>query len=218
MSSVLRVIIHLDSGGHIEAVLKLYDHRFGVDLRRARKHIPYTVSKQSSFESFVRRNAIGPFLTQRAQYNARRAMPRPAWDLLDGSAEGDAKYEAAIWEECDDMFNCETKAYEHPKDFQGIGIPRLLASVRLAGASSIIPSDLINEPPAKYLDVKGILLQFIPVINLIDLESSSINVKEWEPWAFKGMLCTTKRNKSSSNAVFSCWCSFCGKSPQVILI
>jgi hypothetical protein len=137
------------------------------------------MAKEALFESFVRRNAIGPFLTQLAQDQEGRILPIRPHHHLDGSIEGNAKYEAALWKECYDMFNCEIKAYELLKDLQGAGIPRLLASVRLVGTSSSVSSDLINEPAAKYWDVEGILLQYIPGSNLIDLDSSPIDFKEW---------------------------------------
>lgn len=181
MSSVMCVAITLDSGRDIHAVLKLYDRRFGVDLRDYRMvHLPLTTEKEALFKSFVRRNAIGPFLTQLAQDQERELIPIPPHHHLDDdNFEGSEKYEAALWKDCDDMFNCETKAYELLKDLQGAGVPRLLATVRLADTSSIIPSDLIDGPDAKYWDVNGILLQYIPGINLINLDSSSIDVKEW---------------------------------------
>ncbi|KAK4060357.1 hypothetical protein Trihar35433_10221 [Trichoderma harzianum] len=181
MSPVMCVTITLDSGQVIHAVLKLYDRRFGVDLRDYRMvHLPLTTAKQALFESFVRRNAIGPFLTQLAQDQERELLPiQPHHHLDDDNFEGSEKYEAALWKDCDDMFHCETKAYELLKDLQGAGIPRLLAAVRLVDTSSSIPSDLIDGSDAKYWEVNGILLQFIPGINLINLDSSSIDVKEW---------------------------------------
>ncbi|KAL5083662.1 hypothetical protein Trisim1_001038 [Trichoderma cf. simile WF8] len=181
MSSVMCVTITLDSGEVIHAVLKLYDRRFGVDLRDYRMvHLPLTTEKEALFESFVRRNAIGPFLTQLAQDQERELIPIPPHHHLDDdNFEGSEKYEAALWKDCDDMFHCETRAYELLKDLQGAGVPRLLAAVRLVDTSSSIPSDLIDGPDAKYWDVNGILLQYIPGINLINLDSSSIDVKEW---------------------------------------
>ncbi|KAH0523415.1 hypothetical protein TsFJ059_008423 [Trichoderma semiorbis] len=180
MSSVMCVTITLDSGQDIHAVLKLYDRRFGVDLRDYRIHLPFTTEKEALFESFVRRNAIGPFLTQLAQDQERELIPIPPHHHLDDdNFEGSEKYEAALWKDCDDMFHCETMAYELLKDLQGAGVPRLLAAVRLVDTSSIIPSDLIDGPDAKYWDINGILLQYIPGINLINLDSSSIDVREW---------------------------------------
>ncbi|KAL7935676.1 hypothetical protein V8C35DRAFT_259607 [Trichoderma chlorosporum] len=180
MSSVMGVTITLESGPDVHAVLKLYDRRFGTDLRNdGRKYLPCTVAKKALFESFVRQNAIGPFLTQLAQDQEGRILPIRTHHHLDGTVEGSAKYEAALWQECDGMFNCETKAYELLKDLQGIEIPRLLATVRLVDTSSNISSDLISGPGAKYRDVKGILLQYVPGFNLIDLDKSSVDVKKW---------------------------------------
>ncbi|KAL7960281.1 hypothetical protein V8C34DRAFT_312814 [Trichoderma compactum] len=164
MSSVMCVTITLNSGQDIHAVLKLYDRRFG----------------QALFESFVRRNAISPFLTQLAQDQERELVPIQPHHHLDGdNFEGSEKYEATLWKDCDDMFHCETKAYELLKDLQGTEAPRLLAAVRLVDTGSSIPSDLIDGPDAKYWDVDGILLQFIPGVHLINLDNSSIDVRKW---------------------------------------
>lgn len=180
MSSVMLVTITLDSGSNVHAVLKLYDHRFGKALRsNGAVHWPYTRAKQSLFECFVRDGDIDAFLTKLNQYQETAPVPKRPWHHLDGNVGESQKYEAALWQECDNMFNCETKAYEHLQSFQGAGIPRLLASVRLVGASSIIPSHSISKPAAKYWDVRGILLQYIPGINLINLVNSSINPNEW---------------------------------------
>lgn len=218
MSSVMRVNLHLDSGESFEAVLKLYDRRFGLDLRGdgyLTEHWPLTVAKEALFESFVRRNDIDAFLIKLAQDQEKVMIPIRPQDFLsddddddddseekaDGAGRGDdaeksVKYEAALWQECENMFNCEVKAYEHLRDFQGSGIPHLLATVRLSGTSSIVPSDLINEPAAKYWDVKGILLQYIPGINLMNLDSSSIDIKEWEPLVQRSVDLAHEINKS----------------------
>ncbi|KAL7898136.1 hypothetical protein HDV63DRAFT_32832 [Trichoderma sp. SZMC 28014] len=223
MSSVMRVSLRLDSGESFEAVLKLYDRRFGLDLRGdgyLTEHWPLTVAKEALFESFVRRNDIDAFLTKLAQDQEKVMIPIRPQDFLsdnddddddddddggeekaDGAGGGDdaeksVKYEAALWQECQNMFNCEVKAYEHLRGFQGSGIPRLLATVRLSGTSSIVPSDLINKPAEKYWDVKGILLQYIPGINLMNLDSSSIDVKEWEPLVQRSVDLAHEINKS----------------------
>lgn len=181
LSPVMLVTITLDSGSDLHAVLKLYDSRFGKNLRCTGKAwFPYTVDNQLSFEEFVRENAIGPFLTELNHDKKTAALPKFSWQYLDGNVGQSKRYEAALWQECEDMFNSEVKAYEHLKHFQGTGIPHLLASIRLVNSSSIIPSDLIDKPTAKYWDVKGVLLQYIPGSTLIKFDSLSIKVHEWE--------------------------------------
>ncbi|RYP24227.1 hypothetical protein DL765_000722 [Monosporascus sp. GIB2] len=73
--------------------------------------------------------------------------------------EGRAKYEAALWQECNGYFDCETEAYALLKDLQGRLIPRLYARVCLALPIPAVPQDLLQQPQlAHYLEVKGILL------------------------------------------------------------
>lgn len=213
MSSVMRVILRLDSGEPLAAVLKLFDRRFGEDLRsNGRIHWPYMRASEKEFNCMVRRNDMDRFITKLLQDREKAMFQKPPWHFLadddddddngeepdddvGGEHAGD-RFEAAVWQECEDMFDCEVKSYEHLKDFQGTGIPRLLATVRLAGASSTVPSDLINEPAAKYWHVKGILLQYIPGINLMNLDSSSIDVKEWEPLVQRSVDLAHEINKS----------------------
>ncbi|EHK43971.1 uncharacterized protein TrAtP1_008422 [Trichoderma atroviride] len=205
MSSVMRIILRLDSGEPLEAVLKLFDRRFGEDLRsNGRVHWPYMRASEKGFNSMVRRNDMDRFITKLLQDREKAMLEKRPWHFLsdddgdddDGGEHAIDRFEAAVWQECEDMFECEVKAYEHLKGFQGTGIPRLLATVRLAGASSIVPSDLINEPAAKYWHVKGILLQYIPGINLMNLDSSSIDVKEWEPLVQRSVDLAHEINKS----------------------
>jgi hypothetical protein len=196
MSSVMRVIVIPESGRTFDAVLKLYDRRFGLDLRGngyLTEHWPLTVAKEALFESFARSDAINSFFTKLAQDREKSWLgissdhftEDPYSDdehacCIDDDADKRVKYEAALWQECEKMFDREVKAYEHLKDFQGTEVPRLLASVRLTGSSSIIPRDLIDEPAAKYWDVKGVLLQYVNGFNLSDLGDSSIDPKNWE--------------------------------------
>lgn len=204
MSSVVRVILRLDSGEPFEAVLKLFDRRFGEYLRsNGRVHWPYMRRSEDAFDSFVRRNVMDCFITKLLQEREKALFKKPPHHFIHDDDDDDDdgenemnRYEAALWQECEDMFDCEVKSYEHLKDFQGTGIPRLLASVHLVGESSTIPSDLVNEPAAKYWDVKGILLQYIPGINLMNLDSSSIDVKEWESLIQRSVDLAHEINKS----------------------
>lgn len=133
---------------------------------------------QLDFEDFARQDAIGPFLEELNHDQKTAILPKLSWHYLDGNVGQTARYEAALWQECENMYNDEVMAYEHLKHFQGTRIPQLLASIRLVNANSI-PVDLINEPTAKYWDIKGILLQYIPGITLVNLDSSLIKVHEW---------------------------------------
>lgn len=179
LSPVMLITITLDSGLDIRAVLKLYDYRFGKNLRRNRRAwFPFTVGYQLAFEDFVRRDAIGPFLAKLNHDQEMRIVPKLPQHYLDGKPGQIERYEAALWQECENMFHAEIKAYKHLKAFQGTGIPRLLASIRLANAS--IPVDLINKPSAKYWDINGILLHYIPGVTLVNLDSSLIKVQEWQ--------------------------------------
>ncbi|RYO82852.1 hypothetical protein DL763_008084 [Monosporascus cannonballus] len=184
MSPVMDVTINTKSGSDIRAVLKLYDRRFGTDLRSIRgKHVPHTPADEAAFQSFVRRGDIVPLLRELEEEKKTALIMPKAWHLLDGTPEGRAKYETALWQECNDYFNCETETYARLKDLQGRSIPRLYAHVRLALPSPDVPQDLLQQPQlARYLEVKGILLGLILGYSLWDLATSPLSPSDHKIW------------------------------------
>ena len=165
MSPVLNVMTFdpIKPRPHIQAVLKLYDRRFGTDLREGgHKYVPHTAAKETEFHSFVRRGKMKPFLRElekekkTSKMGARHGL---AHKFLDHTLESDAKFEAAQWWKCNEYFNVEAEAYERLKDLQGKSIPRVYAYIRFM--PSDVPSELRHSPMARYFEVKGILLERI---------------------------------------------------------
>ncbi|KAK3941993.1 hypothetical protein QBC46DRAFT_380915 [Diplogelasinospora grovesii] len=175
MSPVMDVTINTESGSNFRAVLKLYDRRFGTDLRSIRgEHAPHTAADEAVFQSFVRQGKMGPFLRELEEEMKTALISPKASHLYDGTPEGSAKYEAALWQECNDYFDCETEAYARLRDLQGRSIPRMYAHVCLAPRSSDAPPDLLQSQTARYLEVKGVLLELIPGYSLWDLPTSPL--------------------------------------------
>jgi hypothetical protein len=92
-----------------------------------------------------------------------------------------AKYEAALWQDCSEHFECETKAYDRLADLQGTLVPCLRAHVSLASATKLATS--IPPEAAPYFEVRGILLERIDGYCLRDLVTPGPllpqNVRAW---------------------------------------
>ena len=183
MSPVMDVVIRTIPGSNIRAVLKLYDRRFGTDLRDIfDEYVPHTAADETLFQSFVRRGEIGPFLRELEEKKKAELLPPRAGDLLDGTPEGRAKYEAALWQDCDEYFDCETEAYARLKDLQGVSIPRMYAHVRLVLQNSDVPPDLLQSEMAPYFEIKGVLLEWVPGYNLRNIATSPLAPPDPEKW------------------------------------
>ncbi|KXX82536.1 putative serine/threonine-protein kinase fnkB [Madurella mycetomatis] len=190
MSPVMDIIIWRKPGTHIRAVLKLYDRRFGTDLRDCyNKHRPHTPAGEAAFQSFVRQRKMQAFLRElEEEEEAENLMLRPSRQLYDeedgqnlkNDTESIAKYEAALWRECNTYFDNETEAYDRLREVQGKSIPQIYGHVRLLVPSPDVPPDLRQSP---YFEVKGVLLQWINGYNLTDLPVSPMAPSDTDEWA-----------------------------------
>ncbi|KAJ4307192.1 hypothetical protein N0V88_000571 [Collariella sp. IMI 366227] len=188
MSSVMRLVMsgpQVSSGAPShpkqQAVLKLYDRRFGTDLRDYRyRHVPLTAARESAFHKFVRQRKIAPFLDEWVpkKRKAEMALDARPCNFLDDcpeqgepkDPEGDEMYEAALWQLCGEQFDAEAEAYERLKDQQGKTILRMYAHVRLVFSGPDVPQNLVDEPDtARYFEVRGTLLEFVDGYNLSEI-------------------------------------------------
>lgn len=188
----MEVAVDQADGPRMHFVLKLYDRRFGTDLRSVlHKHIPHTATGEQLFQDFVRDGQILPFLTEydhEAKTGSFSIEPADVYypdsdddDDDDGDGDGGneatnirrAKYEAALWYQCNEYYASETTAYERLAELQGKSIPQLHAHVGVR-----LREDPCNKKekttPAfssldRYLDIKGVLLQKITGYRLWDL-------------------------------------------------
>ncbi|KAG7287498.1 hypothetical protein NEMBOFW57_007010 [Staphylotrichum longicolle] len=186
MSPVLDVVIQAPNGSPLQAVLKLFDRRFGEDLRRVYKQSAcHTPAREAAFHAFIRQGKMAPFLREVDEAHETELIPPSPAGFLGEGTEGPAKYEAAQWRECREHFRCETKAYAQLSDLQGELIPRMLAHVRLvSGGDFDVPPDL-RETGAPYFELNGILLERIDGYKLEDMTSLLTtrppkNLKEWQ--------------------------------------
>lgn len=181
-AAVLNVMTwdHIKRKRHVQAVLKLYDRRFA-DLRDVGfKYITHTAAREAAFQSFVRQGKMEPFLPELDEElnEDGKMFPWAGHAHLEDDTDGDAKYEAALWWKCNKDFDRETEAYKRLKDLQGKSIQRVYAHVRFMPPN--LPLDLLESPLARYFEIKGILLQFIPGYSLSDLGTSQLAPSEPE--------------------------------------
>ncbi|KAL2126355.1 hypothetical protein VTI74DRAFT_1129 [Chaetomium olivicolor] len=183
MSVVLAVTLQIYHGPPIHCVLKVYDRRFGSCLRYIlkKKTAPITWESEAAFEGFVRRGMMPGFLRYLKKRNETEDFAVTAREFLDegNRTDGLAKYEATLWRECIEHFECETKAYDRLADCQGRLVPRVLAHVSLS------TTQLAAMPPeiAPYFEVKGILLERIDGFCLEDLTLATplpSNLRTWQ--------------------------------------
>lgn len=176
MSTVLDVVFETDSGSRVQAVLKLYDRRFGRDIRSGvcvhkdgpSMHYPHSAPAEARFQSFVREGKVGPFLEELEQEKRSSDIPLSTARSYDKTPDGPVKYEAALYLEFREHFECETEAYARLGDFQGNSIPQIFAHISLCSA----PPDLLEPSMASYFVIKGVLLQRITGFNLFHLSTS----------------------------------------------
>ncbi|KAK4233135.1 hypothetical protein C8A03DRAFT_48226 [Achaetomium macrosporum] len=183
MSVVLAVTLQTCHGLPIHCVLKLYDRRFGSCLRYIlkKKTAPHTPENEAAFEAFVRRGMMPGFLRYPKKRNETEDFAVTAREFLDEGNRTDslAKYEATLWRDCIEHFECETKAYNRLADCQGRLVPHVLAHVSLS------TTQLTAMPPeaAPYFEVKGILLERIDGFCLEDLTLATplpSNLRTWQ--------------------------------------
>lgn len=144
MSVVLDVTLPSRHGPPVHRVLKLYDRRFGSCLRDIGEDNsgPHTQQSEAEFEAFVRGGMMPAFLRYLKNRNETELFPVAAQEFLDepNHTSGLAKYEAVLWQNCINHFECETEAYKRLADIQGKSIPRMLAQVNLQ------PSHMTQRP------------------------------------------------------------------------
>lgn len=141
-------------------VLKLYDRRFGEEVRELYKIPLWSPEIEDDYRGFVQSGAASEFI--------RRVKEDE--DFVEG--EGDdawniAQNEAYLhYYQCD-TYETELEVYDRLKDVQGKDVPCLRACVTLLGCPTL------PEPLRKCFDVPGIILDYVDGFPLTDLETNA---------------------------------------------
>ncbi|KAK3939925.1 hypothetical protein QBC46DRAFT_459338 [Diplogelasinospora grovesii] len=183
VSQPVEAIVLQTSSATMSVVLDLHDRRFGADLR---KDHPHTPEAEAVFQSFIQQNKISHFLEELAETKESEPVPLSADYYLDPDIpdpDSRAKYETALWQECQELFACETQAYSRLQDLQGACIPHMYAHILITPNT---PDHV--TPPNRYDEVKGVLLEFIPGYTLRPIHNTSALLAPPDPQEWQGVV------------------------------
>ncbi|CAG7925012.1 unnamed protein product [Penicillium olsonii] len=138
-----------------DMVLKLFDRRFAAQLRKDEKLRPWTSGIEKEYHQFVVDGGASHFITE-INNNGEVAQQGETWNS--------SQDEAYLHDHLSDLYETEVRVYEASKDMQGTDIPQVIAHVKLP-VSSLVEM----KPDSRYVDVCGILLQYIEGFPLTDL-------------------------------------------------
>ncbi|KLO92203.1 uncharacterized protein LW93_7832 [Fusarium fujikuroi] len=159
------------------AILKVYDRRYGTDLRDYRdEHIPCTAQVETAYQSFLKTGAMDAFLKEMDHNEATSEFPRTLAEIREGS-NGIVRFEAALWRITDQHFRTEAEVYDRLEDLQGVLIPELYGLVRI-----VAPGRTPASSKQDYQTVYGILLQHIPGVNLYELIEEEVRPTTQQDW------------------------------------
>lgn len=168
ISPVLAVQVRKEDGCQEEAILKMFDRRFG-NLRKESPYSndppkPHTERSEAAWQDYVRRGLVKPlfdnikrkedlFDHEGIWEDSESDDDQPEWEKL---AEEEGKIQYKMQRD----YTNEVQAYKELRALQGRCVPRFISSVTLDMPSA--PPDL----PPTYFQVRGILLQRIHGFNL----------------------------------------------------
>lgn len=139
------------------AFLKMYDWRFSAQLRSDNGIEPWREEFSREYAEMVRRGEVEGFVEKLSDYDWREETEED-WD--------EGKNEASIAHESDKMYRAEKSVYDRLGDIQGKMIPRFFGAVEM----DVTPEGIaLNEQQQRLLQVKGILLEYIPGFSLSKL-------------------------------------------------
>ncbi|TPX12851.1 uncharacterized protein E0L32_006731 [Thyridium curvatum] len=185
LSCAMHVTFVTEKGDRMVAVLKLYDRRFGTELRDILRvsDVPYrhTTEAEEAFQDFVLADKVDPFFCELDKRQEASLLETSAREILYENEGPDqfAKYEAMVWRECQKYFDVETDIYDRLKPLQGKSIPQMYAHVRLELPDTYDP---VQTQLAPYKEVRGILIQYINGFNLTDLYTSRRAPRQLDEW------------------------------------
>lgn len=132
--------------GHM--VLKLFDRRFAAQLRRDYEIDPWSMDTEQQYYRFIADGSASNFITRLNSDNALIDEEGQTWNV--------SQDEAYLHHQMQTLYSTEAEVYDTMKHIQGKDIPRLYA--RLA-----VPSPFSSNETSvdKYLDIPGVLLQYI---------------------------------------------------------
>ncbi|KAJ5097381.1 hypothetical protein N7456_008102 [Penicillium angulare] len=139
-----------------DMVLKLFDRRFATEFRQNEEISPWTSEIGQNYHQFILDGDAAKLV---AELTTDRELPGRNIDTWNSSQE-----ETYLHDYMQGLYETETQAYRALADMQGDDIPRLFSCVTMP-SSPPAQSNL----PSEYIDIPGILLQYIEGFPLTDL-------------------------------------------------
>lgn len=152
------------------AILKLFDRRFALGLRKQFRMKAATYASEKAFADFIKLPDCSDFLILLRYLDNDFCEPEGGWDH--------GRCETFLYDKCLDMFDSERSTYDTLKEFQGKRIPHLLAEVQLQLAlpEGITPATFSTE---EFYQVKGVVLEFIDGCSL-DAMPTYFPEEDWD--------------------------------------
>ena len=139
-----------------DMVLKLFDRRFATELRQHDEISPWTLDIEQNYHQFILDGNAAKLV---AELTADRELLLRNSDNWNSSQE-----ETYLHDYMQGLYERETQAYNTLTDIQGKDIPRLFSCVTMPSSTSA-HNNLLSE----YIDIPGILLQYIEGFPLTDI-------------------------------------------------
>ncbi|CAG8410346.1 unnamed protein product [Penicillium salamii] len=138
-----------------DVVLKLFDRRFATQLREDDKVRPWTPEIERAYHQFVIDGGASHFIAD-LNNDDDIAQQSETWNS--------SQDEAYLYDTVSDLYQTEIEVYDALENMQGDDVPRLLAYVTIPGVKLTK-----TEPERRYIEVSGILLQYVEGFPLTDL-------------------------------------------------
>ena len=191
MSPVMVVRFQSEVGNEMEAILKLYDRRFGMNSRRWRHE--WTREAEASWQRYVGEGkacALFYGFEEKERKESEGFFEDSSSDSDDQLGEGCAARppvaipqrlapaEGSLQRLALQQFVSETTAYQKMTALQGHCVPSLLAHVSMSLAPPGL--DCLDHDHEGYFKIPGILLQYIEGYNLSTELASETPREVWE--------------------------------------
>lgn len=150
-SIVMEVVILTAQNTMFRAVLKLFDRRFCPQLRNELFLQPYSSTLQAAYLEFIRTGDASRYLAWLRDSDSDRSSDEE--QMADFLAEN----EVYLQHYCLGLYENDLSTYKRLQGLQGSEIPQLFASVNYLPTTS----DGREGIPPEFMEVKGILIEFI---------------------------------------------------------
>ncbi|OQE20146.1 hypothetical protein PENFLA_c017G08062 [Penicillium flavigenum] len=138
-----------------DVILKLFDRRFATTIREEREDCPWTEDIEKEYHQFILDGGASKLFTELKANSELADQEGDDWN--------DLQFEAYLHHLVLGLYETEVEVYSTLKELQGNDIPRLFACVT-------VPNSTCEQtaPISQYVDIRGILLQYIVGVSLSD--------------------------------------------------